>query len=120
MGHHKDISELPPDGEKFDITKIAKLNLLMFWIGLLALGGCAVAFLIPATRPTMSYSWLFAFVFFFTITLGGVFWTLLHHATNSGWGVTVRRMMENVGRMLPWLAVFMLPLLVPDVRATIG
>ncbi|MEM8953000.1 MAG: hypothetical protein AAGD22_02505 [Verrucomicrobiota bacterium] len=119
MGHHKDINELPPDGETFDITRIAKLNLLLFWVGLLALAGCVVAFVIPATRPSMSYSWLFGFVCFFTIALGGIFWTMLHHATNSGWGVAVRRMMENVGRMLPWVAIFFVPLFVPDVRESL-
>ena len=48
----------------------------------------------------MAYSWLFAIVFFLTLSIGGIFWTLLHHASNSGWGIVVRRMMENIGTMV--------------------
>ena len=27
---------------------------------------------------SLAYSWLFAFFFFFTLTNGGIFWTMLH------------------------------------------
>ena len=48
-------------------------------------------------QAEFAYSWLFAFFFFFTITNGGIFWTMLHHVTNSGWSVAVRRFYENLG-----------------------
>jgi len=65
----------------------------------------------------MAYSWLFAVVFFMTLCVGGIFWTLLHNASNSGWGVLVRRLMENLGSVIPLLFVLGLPLVVlPDAR----
>jgi len=61
---------------------------------------------------SMAYSWLFAVVFFMTLCVGGIFWTLLHNASNSGWGVLVRRMMENLGSVIPLLFILGLPLVV--------
>ncbi len=64
----------------------------------------------------MAYSWLFAIIFFLTIAIGGIFWTLLHHASNSGWGTVVRRSMENIGTMVLPVLILALPLLVPGFR----
>ena len=61
----------------------------------------------------MGYSWLFAVVFFLTLAVGGIFWTLLHNATNSGWGVVVRRLMENLAWVIPVVMILALPLVVP-------
>ncbi len=58
----------------------------------------------------MAFSWLFAVIFFLSLAVGGMFWTLLHHATNSGWGVLVRRLMENLGIMIPVVLFLALPL----------
>ncbi|MDF1816480.1 MAG: hypothetical protein P1V20_30040 [Verrucomicrobiales bacterium] len=63
----------------------------------------------------MAFSWLFAVVFFLSIAVGGMFWTLLHHATNSGWGTLVRRLMENLGIMIPVLLFLALPLILPQI-----
>ncbi len=120
MSAHKSVKDLPEDGEKFDIKKVSKLLGMLFSVGILTTIACAVIFLNQEWRATMAYSWLFAFIFFFTLALGGLFWTLLHNATNSGWGVAVRRLMENLGLMLPWLFVFALPFVViPDVRGAL-
>ena len=48
-----------------------------------------------------SFSWLFAFAFFFTLCAGCLFWTIVHHATDAAWSVVVRRQLEN----LAWLVV---------------
>jgi len=40
----------------------------------------------------------------------------LHHVTNSGWGVSVRRLMENLGFVFPFFAIIALPLLIPSVQ----
>ena len=65
-------------------------------------------------RDAMAYSWLFAVVFFLTLAVGGLFWTLLHNATNSGWGTAVRRMMENLGILIPFVMVLAVPLLIEE------
>ncbi len=58
-----------------------------------------------------AFSWLFAFVFFFTICIGSLFWILVHHGIDVEWSVVVRRQMENVASLLPLLALCFLPLI---------
>ncbi|MFV1995199.1 MAG: hypothetical protein ACC661_07165 [Verrucomicrobiales bacterium] len=120
MSEHKSVKDLAPDGEMLDLTRMSKLLGLLFSVGAGALVLFAALALKESWRATMAYSWLFAFSCFFTIALGGIFWTLLHNATNSVWGITVRRLMEQLGSMMPWMALFALPmLLVPDARESL-
>ncbi|MFG0326036.1 MAG: hypothetical protein ACF8SC_02040 [Phycisphaerales bacterium JB037] len=41
------------------------------------------------------------------LSLGGLFWTMILHITNSGWGVTVRRFLEHLMMMLPACVVML-------------
>ncbi len=63
-----------------------------------------------------AYSWLYALIYFVSLTLGGAFWMILHHLTNSGWGISVRRLMEHLAGVFPWLALLAIPLLFPQVQ----
>jgi hypothetical protein len=56
----------------------------------------------------VSYAFLVALFFFASISLGGLFFTAVQHATNSVWSVTLRRICESLASFLPWVA---LPLL---------
>jgi hypothetical protein len=40
-----------------------------------------------------------------------LFWTCLHHATDSAWSVLVRRQLENLASLLPYFALLFIPLL---------
>jgi hypothetical protein len=110
--------DIPADGEHLDRGKVERIRL--------AAGGAAVLlgllslyllFFAPEDiRGPFSYSWLFAFFYFFTLAAGGCFWVLLHNVTNSGWGVSVRRVMENLGSVYPWMALYALPLACPQVQ----
>ena len=68
----------------------------------------AGAFLNP---HQFSYSWLFAFAFFFTLCAGCFFWTIVHHATDANWSVVVRRQLENIAVLLVVLAILFVPIL---------
>jgi hypothetical protein len=57
-----------------------------------------------------AYSYLFAYFFFLTICMGGLFWTLVHHAVDAEWSVVVRRQMENIASLLVVMAVLFIPL----------
>lgn len=57
-----------------------------------------------------AFSYLFAYAFFLTICMGGLFWVLVHHATDAEWSVVVRRQMENMGSLLLALALLFIPL----------
>ena len=117
MSAHKSVEDLPPEGERFDLTKISKHLGILFVVGASCLAVTALLAFNGSWRPSIAYALLFSLIFYFTLVLGGIFWTLLHNATNSGWGVSVRRLMENIGNMMPWMALFALPLLlVPGMR----
>jgi hypothetical protein len=42
------------------------------------------------------FSWLTAFAFFTTLSLGGLFFTILHHLVRASWSAGLRRIAENL------------------------
>jgi hypothetical protein len=65
-------------------------------------------------------AWLLAFMFFLSIALGCLFLVLVHHLTDAGWSVGIRRFMEHIAALLfPQLALLFLPvaLLAPKIYA---
>jgi len=105
------------DGEFFKGAGLLKRVCLFGGIaGLIIFLGIALASKSGDSLRTesMAYSWLFAVVFFVSLAVGGLFWTLLHHATNSGWGTVIRRLMENLGSLIPFMLILGLPLIFPQ------
>ena len=107
MSHSTESSILT--AERFDPARGKRLSIASF-------GVAAVGFLVSAVgllnnREQFAFSWLFAFFTVFAICVGGLFWTILHHATDSEWSVLVRRQMENISSVIPSLSVLFLPLL---------
>ena len=58
-----------------------------------------------------AFSYLFAFLFFFTICVGALFWVLVHHMAKAEWSVVVRRQLENIAAMSSILAILFIPLI---------
>ena len=117
MSALKSADDFPKQGEALNTSKTGKLKALFLMVGV----ACIALFAILAVtgggedgevtrRGVMAYSWLFAVMFFLTLAVGGIFWTLVHNATNSGWGIMVRRLMENLGSLTPWIMLLGLPL----------
>lgn len=114
MSHHVTFNDLPQGGEKFEPAKGGKLiNTLGFFGGL---GSLASLWFFFTKTDTFAYSWLFAVFFCFTFVAGGCFWILLHSASNSSWGVAVRRIWENMANMVIPLAILASPLLITAVN----
>ena len=114
--HHVSFKDLPAGGEKFEPAKASKLVSLFGGLGALGIAGSIYYFSNGATRPAFSYSWLFAIFFSFTFVAGGCFWILLHNASNSSWGVVIRRLFENLGSLALPLGVLAVPLMFPGVQ----
>ena len=57
-----------------------------------------------------AFSYLFAFTFFFTICMGGLFWILVHHGLDAEWSVVVRRQLENIACLLVIMGILFIPL----------
>jgi hypothetical protein len=98
-----------PEGEYFESSRFAGLSLLLGITAAVALLLCLVGAIVNPHQ--FSYSWLFAFAFFFTLCAGCFFWTIVHHATDAEWSVVVRRQLENIGALLTVLAVLFVPIL---------
>lgn len=125
MGHFITSKDIPADGEHLAKGKLA---LPIMISGLVAIVGLIASLYLlfvgneyhntPADTAAgrFAYSWLFAFIFFVSLPLGGCFWLLLHHLSNSGWGVSVRRVMENLANVFPWMGLLAIPFLVPSVQ----
>src|SRR5215831_17823350 len=98
-----------PEGEYFETERFAGLSVLLGVIALVALALCGAGAAIDPKQ--LSFSWLFAFGFFFTLCAGCFFWTIVHHATDAEWSVVVRRQLENIAALLTVLAVLFVPIL---------
>ena len=125
MGHFITSKDIPADGEHLKKGALSK------WIGICGLvallGIIASVWLLfhdnqaantasDNVAGRYAYSWLFAFTFFVSFSLGGTFWLLLHHVSNSGWGISVRRLMENLASVFPWMGIIAIPFLFPQVQ----
>lgn len=61
----------------------------------------------------LQYAYLHGFMFFLTITLGGLFFTMALYITGAKWGIVIRRIPELAARNAPILALLVLPILIP-------
>jgi hypothetical protein len=98
-----------PEGEYFESGRFAGLSVLLGVIAFAALALCGAGAAIDPTQ--FSFSWLFAFGFFFTLCAGCFFWTIVHYATDAEWTVVVRRQLENIAVLVAVLAIFFIPIL---------
>src|SRR6516165_8837789 len=105
-----------PRPETFHGGNMTRILLALLSVGA---GAILIALVIGVAAPPGSelrrqfaFSWLFGFLYFFTILIGCFFWILVHHATDSGWGIVVRRQMENLATLLPWMILFFIPLFI--------
>lgn len=98
-----------PEGEYIQRTRFTGLSILLALVAVIALALCVVGSFVDPHQ--FSFSWLFAFAFFFTLCAGCFFWTIVHHATDADWSVVVRRQMENIGSLLAIMAIFFVPIL---------
>ena len=103
--------EVPtPEGEYFEPGRFAGLSLLL---GAVAFAGLVLCVIGAAMQPLQfSYSWLFAFGYFFTLCAGCFFWTIVHHAVDAEWSVVVRRQLENIASLLGVMAILFIPIVV--------
>ena len=96
-----------PEGEYFENGRFAGVSILSGVLGVL---GLAASFICGFIWPVQfGYSWLFAFIFFFTLCIGCLFWTIVHHVVDAEWSVVVRRQLENIALLLPLLGLLFLP-----------
>src|SRR4051812_9456319 len=109
MSERSDVVPVP-EGEYLEANRFAGFSFLLAIVGLISLGLCVVgAFWY---RHQFSFSWLFAFAFFFTLIAGSFFWIIVHHVTDAEWSVVVRRQLENLAMLMPLMLLFFVPIVI--------
>ena len=77
------------------------------------IGGVLSGFGAVINPTEFGFSWLLAFMFYYSIALGALFIVMVHHLTDAGWSVGIRRFCEHLASLLfPWLAILFLPVLI--------
>ncbi len=87
------------------INTFKNVNIILF---LLTTAHFLVAFLVDEKRAMFNY--LLSFLFIISLGLGGLFFTLLQHATKATWSVVVRRISESFTQVLVWGILLVLPI----------
>ena len=104
-------ADLPiPEGEYVEANRFAPLSFLLAIVGIVGLGLSVVGAFVSAKQ--FSFSWLFAFAFYFTILAGCFFWIVVHHVVDAEWSVVVRRQLENLAMLLAVMVVFFIPIVI--------
>jgi hypothetical protein len=89
---------------------ISGLPGVMLFLGAVLTVVGAVASFIRNEGTEFGFSWLLAFMFYYSIALGALFFVMAAHLTDAGWSVGIRRFCEHIAAlMFPWLAILFLP-----------
>ncbi len=95
--------------QTYRVTEPGNFSRVAYLIGTLGLIVSLAGFVL--NRQQFHFSWLWAFVFWFTIAAGGLFFTMLHHLVGATWSVVLRRLAEAVMSMVPYMVLAFLPVL---------
>src|SRR6476646_4337578 len=78
----------------------------------LSVGGGILAVIGLLVKPQeFAYSWLWAFMFYLSICLGGLFLVIVHHLFDAGWSVPIRRFCEHISTLLfPTMLILFIPI----------
>ena len=80
---------------------------------LMVIGGLLSLIGVVKSPADFGLSWLLAFMFYYSIALGALFLVMIHHLTDAGWSVGIRRFCEHLASLLfPCLAILFLPVLI--------
>jgi len=97
------------DTDTFKISEIKSVQIRSLGIGVLGLLLTVVGYF--AKTEQFFFSYLTAYLFWVSITLGALFLVLLFHLTGTMWGVVLRRVLETLMMILPVMAIFFIPVL---------
>lgn len=83
--------------------------MLFFGVILTVVGG--IASFVRNGGGELGFAWLLAFMFWYTIALGALFFVMVAHLTSAGWSVGIRRFCEHLAAlMVPWLVILFVPI----------
>jgi len=80
--------------------------------GVAGLGGALAVSAVWGGMDRFLQSYLTAFAFLLTITLGALFFVILQHLVRAGWSVVIRRIPEALAMNMPLMFLFLMPVLI--------
>jgi hypothetical protein len=97
------------DNRTFTLTDRGSFGKWALACGILGLILTVIGYFVNPARMFNSY--LVSFGFWTTLGLGALFFVMLHHLTNATWSVVLRRLVETFMAVLPYMVIFVLPVL---------
>lgn len=97
------------NNQTFRITEPGKFRSIALFTAVLGLVLSVVGYLVDA--PRFFHAYLTAFVFWTSLGLGALFFTMLHHLVGAKWSVVIRRISETVMVTLPFMGLLFIPAL---------
>jgi hypothetical protein len=79
-------------------------------LALAAAAGTVAALRWSANPRRGAFAYLTAYTFVTSLGIGALAWLMIQHLVGAVWSVSVRRLLENLTRPLPWLALLFLPI----------
>ncbi|HEV2330416.1 MAG TPA: hypothetical protein VGY56_16665 [Verrucomicrobiae bacterium] len=89
-------------------AKLSRLRTVGFMFGTLGLAFCCVGYVFD--RRPFFVSWLFAFLFWTSLSLGCFYCGMIHYLTGGKWGFSARRFLEAGYMTLPLMALVIIPI----------
>lgn len=103
--------------EKQDRPRILQAGTIALIVGLVGLGLTGVGLVLNGTghyphADTGQFfrSYLFAWLFWFGVSMGAMAVLMLYHCTGGGWGMLISRLAEHAAAVLPLMMLLFIPL----------
>lgn len=96
------------DQATYRITDPGRTGKVALAVALFGAAGSIIAVAVDSRQ--FFHSWLVAYVFWFSLGAGSLFFVMLHHLVGATWSVVVRRLAENVMAVFPLMAAAFVPL----------
>ena len=109
MGHGLSFTDSPKI-EPAIANRLRNISGIVGGLGIVASVGLALAG--ENGLKEFYFSYLTAFTACVTISLGCLFFVILHHLTRATWSTAFRRVAENVASVLPWAFIGFIPVVI--------
>ncbi len=96
--------------QDFQLTKESRFGTMALVLGVVGLVASIAGFFMD--REQFFHSYLVAYCFWLGITLGGLFFTMLHHIVSADWSTVLRRITESIMMAMPVMAILFIPIAV--------
>ncbi len=97
------------DSSTYRLTDAGNLAKVSLVVGLAFLAVSGLGYLQDSAQFFLAY--LTSFVFWLSIALGGLFFTMLHHLTGAKWSTVLRRLSESTASTMPLMLILFVPIL---------